>query len=90
MRPLRWAHDIPVLDGGVMDVIHVAAKIFLVAKGVFPIPALPYSAFAQQHQLGDQLHADLQHQHDGRRGRLRGVGDDGGERAAGPCALRAP
>ena len=29
-----------------MDIIHVAAKIFLVAEGVSPIPALPYSAFA--------------------------------------------
>jgi hypothetical protein len=46
MRPLRWARDVPVLDGVVMDIIHVAAKIFLVAKGVFPIAALPYSAFA--------------------------------------------
>ena len=45
MRPLRWARDIPVLDGVVMDIIHVAAKIILVAEGVFPIPALPYSAF---------------------------------------------
>ena len=29
-----------------MNIIHVAAEIFLVAEGVFPIPALPYSAFA--------------------------------------------
>jgi hypothetical protein len=46
MRPLRWARDIPVLDRVVMDIIHVVANIFLVAKGVFPIAALPYSAFA--------------------------------------------
>ncbi len=45
MAPLHGAGDQPMFDGVVMHVIDVSAEIVLVTEGMFPISALPYSAF---------------------------------------------
>ena len=46
MEPIRRPDHIAMFHGIVMHIIHVMTIIFIVAKGVFPIAALPDTAFA--------------------------------------------
>ena len=44
--PRMWAFDVPMLHGIVMDVIHVAGEISVVADRMLPKPLLPDAANA--------------------------------------------
>ena len=45
MRPLMWAPDEPMLNGIIMDVVHVMAEILFIPDSMLPEPLLPYAAF---------------------------------------------
>src|SRR6185437_7153536 len=49
MRPIEDSMYIFVVDGVVMDVIHMTPVIFLVAYDVLPVAALPDPALTLQH-----------------------------------------